>query len=309
MPLGRWVMRIAEFGLVDVLAAGALCAHGVDLEIAFVDVDVDILNLGQHRDGGGRSVDAAGSLGVGHALHAVHARFEFELGEDAAAVDLGDDLLEPAFAAFADRQDFRLPALFGGVAFVHAEQVAGEQRGFVAAGAGADFQDGVVVVHRVFGNERELELAFERFLTCEQRRPLGVGELAHLGIGRVRRERLEVGDLGGDGAIGLDRLDDGRELGEFARQLDVVVAAQISRELAFHQVVAGEQGVELVLRQRNQSCSPSAAAKPSSLWRIDTLPTGCSRNGRIAVSPLRQSRSSSNALTGPTAEGDSDSDR
>ena len=101
------------------------------------------------------------------------------------------------------------------------------------------------------------------------------GHFAHLGIGRgVRGERVEVGDLGGDGAIGLDRLDDGSELGEFARQLDVVVAAQIGRELALHQVVAGEQGIEAVLRQRDQSCSPSAAAKPSSLWRIDTLPTG-----------------------------------
>jgi hypothetical protein len=42
---------------------------------------------------------------------------------------------------------------------------------------------------------------------------------------------------------------------------------------------------------------------------MDTLPTGCARNGKIACSPLRQSRSSSSALTGPTAEGDSDSER
>ena len=33
MPVGIWVMRIAEFGLVDVLAAGALRAHGVDLQV------------------------------------------------------------------------------------------------------------------------------------------------------------------------------------------------------------------------------------------------------------------------------------
>ena len=125
----------------------------------------------------------------------------------------------------------------------------------------------------------------------------------------VGGERFEVGDLGGDRAIGLDRLDHGAELGEFARQLDVASAAQVAGQLAFHECMAGEQGIEPVLRQRDQSCNPSAAAKPSSLWRIDTLPTGCSRNGKMAVSPLRQSRSSSSALTGPTADGDSDSER
>ncbi len=125
----------------------------------------------------------------------------------------------------------------------------------------------------------------------------------------VGEQRFEIGDLGGDGAIGLDRLDHGTELGEFARQLDVGVGAQAAGELAFHHFVAGEQGIEPVLRQRDQSCKPSAAAKPSSFWRIDTLPTGCSRSGRMAASPLRQSRSSSSALTGPTADGDSDSER
>ena len=59
MPVGRWVMRMAEFGLVDVLAAGALRADGVDAQVRVVDIDVDVLGLGQHRDGGGRGMDAA----------------------------------------------------------------------------------------------------------------------------------------------------------------------------------------------------------------------------------------------------------
>src|SRR6185437_5784746 len=114
------------FGLVDVLAAGALRPHGVDLQVVVVDLDIDVFYLGQHRDGGRRGMDATGGFGIGHALHPVHAGFEFELGEHAAAVNLGDDFLETAFAAFADRQDFGLPALLGGVALVHAEQIAGE---------------------------------------------------------------------------------------------------------------------------------------------------------------------------------------
>ena len=38
------------FGLVDVLAAGALRAHGLDPQIVVLDVDIDILDLGQHGD-------------------------------------------------------------------------------------------------------------------------------------------------------------------------------------------------------------------------------------------------------------------
>src|ERR1700728_4765471 len=78
-------------GLVDVLAAGAAGAQRVDAQVRVVDGDVDIPRLGQQGDGGGRGMDAAGGLGVGHALHAVYARFEFELGKGAAAADFGDD--------------------------------------------------------------------------------------------------------------------------------------------------------------------------------------------------------------------------
>src|SRR5205807_7976293 len=62
-----------RFGLVDMLAAGALRAHGLDPQIVALDIDIDILDLGQHRHGGGGSVDAPLRLGVGHALHPVHA--------------------------------------------------------------------------------------------------------------------------------------------------------------------------------------------------------------------------------------------
>ena len=41
------------FGLVDVLSARALGAHGVDLEIAVLDLDVDVARLGHDGDGGG----------------------------------------------------------------------------------------------------------------------------------------------------------------------------------------------------------------------------------------------------------------
>ena len=161
MPLGRCVMRIADSVLLTCWPP-APCARMVSiLRSSSLIVDIDVFDFGQHRDRRRRGMDAAGGFGVRHALHAMHAGFEFQLGEHAAAAHFGDDFLEAAFAAFADRQDLRLPALLGGVALVHAEQVAGEQRGLVAAGAGADFQDGVVIVHRVLRDQRQMDLLFE----------------------------------------------------------------------------------------------------------------------------------------------------
>ena len=78
-------MRTAAVGGVDRLAARAAGAEDVDAQVLVVDLDVDLLGLRQHRDGRRRGMDAARGLGLRHALHAVHARFEFQPGEHAAA--------------------------------------------------------------------------------------------------------------------------------------------------------------------------------------------------------------------------------
>ena len=167
-----------------------------------------------------------------------------------------------------------------------------------------------MIVHRVFWQQRQPDFFRQFFAARLQFMPLGIGELAHVRVGfRIIDKRGEVGDFLFGIAIGLDRRDDGAELGEFPRQLDVSVRTQAAGELAFHQRVAGKQRIKLLLRQDNQSCSPSAAAKLSSLSRMETLPTGCSRQGRTAASPLRISSSSNSALTGPIADGESESVR
>src|SRR6266568_3552444 len=86
-------MADGRFRLVDVLAAGAAGTHRVDPEVRVGERHVDILRFRQHRDGGGRSVDAPGGFGRRDALDPMHARLELELGESAAAANLGDDLL------------------------------------------------------------------------------------------------------------------------------------------------------------------------------------------------------------------------
>src|ERR1700694_4198424 len=89
------------FGLVDVLAAGALRGDGLDPEVIALDLDVDLLDLRQHGYRRRRGVNAPLRLGVGHALHPVHAGFEFQFGERAAAPHFGDDFLDTAPGAFA----------------------------------------------------------------------------------------------------------------------------------------------------------------------------------------------------------------
>jgi hypothetical protein len=67
-------------GLVDVLAAGAAGAEGVDAQLGRVELHfLGLVGLGHHGHGAGAGVDAALAFGGRHALHAVAAGFEAQL--------------------------------------------------------------------------------------------------------------------------------------------------------------------------------------------------------------------------------------
>src|SRR5579884_4039814 len=168
-----------RFGLVDMLTAGALRAHGIDLEILFIDGNVDVLDFRQYGDSGGRGMDATGCLRVGYALDAVDTRFELQLGEHAAAAHLRDDLFETALGPLAQRKYFDLPALNSRVALIHAEKIACEKRGFVSSGPCTDFQDGIVIVHRVLRQKGKPYLFLEVFAARRKRDFFGFREPAH----------------------------------------------------------------------------------------------------------------------------------
>ena len=153
----------------------APCARMVSIRrSSCLDVDIDVLYLRQHRHRRRRGVNAALRLGVGHALDPVHAEFEFQLGERAAAPHLGDDFLVAAHGAFAGGDHLDLPALQGGETLIHPEQVAGKKRGLVAAGAGADFQHHVAIVHRVLGQQRHADLLRQFDAARAERLALGL---------------------------------------------------------------------------------------------------------------------------------------
>ena len=143
------------------LAASAAGPHGVDADIRIPDFDVDLLGLGQHGDRGRRCVDAALVLGLGHALHAMHARFEFHPREHALTRDARHDFLIAARIGVAGRKHLHLPAFNVGIALIHAEKIGREQRSLLAASACANLDDGTLVVGGVLGKQLDLQRMFK----------------------------------------------------------------------------------------------------------------------------------------------------
>ena len=217
-------MRTAEFGLVDVLAAGAAGAHRVDADVFGADVEVDVLHLRQHRNRGRRGVDAPARLGGGYALHAMHARLVFEAGEHALARDGGDDLLVAAEVVLRQADDLGLPAVLLGVAAVHAEQIGGEQGGLVAAGAGAHLEDGALFVGRVLGQKVHAQLLLQLAPAAIDLAELVLRQVPEVLVGRggssVSCDQLAAARPSGLAQL-PDGFDDRTEIGEFLRELRI----------------------------------------------------------------------------------------
>jgi hypothetical protein len=95
----------------------------------------------------------------------VDSAFELELGEHPLPRDRGHHFLEAADIRRAGRDHLDPPALSFGIALIHSEEIASEQRGLITAGAGAYLEHRRPVVGRVAGKE------------LERKRPLGGNEL------------------------------------------------------------------------------------------------------------------------------------
>ena len=89
-------MRTALSVVLTDWPPGPLAPEDVDAQVLVLDLDIDLFRLGQHGDRRGRGVDAPLRLGLRHALHAMHAGFEFQPREHALAGDVGDDFLVAA---------------------------------------------------------------------------------------------------------------------------------------------------------------------------------------------------------------------
>ena len=121
-------------------------------------------------------------LGRRHALHAVHAALVLQLAVGAAPFDRRDDFLDAADIALARRHHLDAPALHLGELPVHAEELVGEQRGFLAAGAGANLQHDVLLIVGILRNEQNLDFGQQRVAPLFEAAQLFLGELAHVGV-------------------------------------------------------------------------------------------------------------------------------
>ena len=195
-------------------------------------------------------------LGIRNALHPVHAGFEFQLGERASTLHLGDDFLEPAHGAFACRDHVDFPALQRGKSFIHAEQVAGEQRGLVTSSTGADFQHHISFVHRILGQQRDADLLGQFEAAGSERVALGFRHAAHFGFGRgIGDQRVDLTHFLGGGAIGLDGFDQRIEFGQFPRDPHIVFRVDLPKQLRLQRSVVRQQDIKFGFGQHRHELS------------------------------------------------------
>ena len=156
-----------------------------------------------------------GGLGLGHPLDAVHAALVLEPAVGAAALDDRRDLLDAADAGLVEVDDLDLPALALGVAGVHAEQLGGEQRRLVAAGAGADLEHDVALVVGVVGRHLPPQLFLERGQLAGEAVELLAGHLVELVVlVHAGQHLLGLLALGVELAVAAVQLHRRRDLGQ-----------------------------------------------------------------------------------------------
>ncbi len=118
-------------------------------------------------------------FGGGDALDAVDAAFVFQPGVDPVALNCGDNFFQSTERRRRAFEHFHFPALRFRVARIHAKKFAGEERGFITASPGANFQDDALFVVWIFGKQEQLQFALDDFLARRELFFLFVRELLH----------------------------------------------------------------------------------------------------------------------------------
>lgn len=177
-----------------------------------------------------RRMNAPARFCFRHALHAVNAGFELQLGEHAPTADRCDDFLVAASFPFAGGENLHLPALGRGEALVHPEQVTGKECCLGPAGSGTDFQDRALLVGGILRQKQDLHLALKRLDPAFDLGQFHLGKIAHLPVRRL------VGQHGAQ-AVGLvdrrlvfsDFLHDRLEFGILRCELHIDISCRSRR--------------------------------------------------------------------------------
>ncbi len=109
-----------------------------------------------------------------------------------------------------------------GEAEVHAEDLGDEERGFVAAGAGAELEDDVFVVVGILGEEQDFELFLGGGELGLEVVEFGLCHVAHVGVG-LREHGFGVGDGVAKLAVVAELFDRGLHVAVLLGDLAVVL--------------------------------------------------------------------------------------
>ena len=148
---------------VDVLAAGAARAVGVDAEVLVGDLDLDVLvDLGRHVDGSERGVPPLRRVEGRDPHQPVDAHLALQVSVGVVPDDVERGALDARLLAVLPLDELGLPAARLGEAHVHPQKHLGPVLGLRAAGARVDRQPGVLGVLGRAHLDGELELVGER---------------------------------------------------------------------------------------------------------------------------------------------------
>ena len=118
-----------------------------------------------------------------HALDPVHSALVLHLAVDLLAIDERDDFLQSADRGFAHRSHLDPPSQRLGVPIVHPEDFRGEQRGFIAAGSGPDFEHDVLLIVGILGQKQYFQLVLDALFDRLETGDLVDRHLFQVGIG------------------------------------------------------------------------------------------------------------------------------
>jgi hypothetical protein len=198
-------------GLVDVLAAGAGRAVGVDPQVLVVDFDFDVVL--DHRidaDSGETGLAPAGPERR-YAHQPVRAGLGLQPAIGIVPADLHGSRLDAGLAALGLLDPFDLVAVRVGPADIHPRQHLGEVLGVGPAGAGMDLEKGVVVVGLARQQAFDTARLDPRRQGFERRLAFGPDAVVALGLGHLDQFNsilvfLDDLPIGADGGVEMGPL-------------------------------------------------------------------------------------------------------
>ena len=137
-----------------------------------------------------------------------------------------------------------------GVVGVHPEEIPREECGLVAAGSGANLENGALFIRCIPGQQHQLQMPRGLVDARTGSAALFLREITHLAIrGRVGKKGLDTLEFGPGGPIIVDRGDDRSEFGQLTRQRDEGLGIRSCGEGGRQNRMAIDDGVETVLRK------------------------------------------------------------